>query len=263
MPTYALLGATGATGSAILRCLNSEPPSELKLNIFIRSKSKLLASFPKLQTTSPFPINTFEGPITDKTALKSSLKDADVVFMCIATNDSAPGTSIALDTASAVVESLESLRQLQSSAYKTPTILQLRSTSLNKNINGGFGGFMARFCFHYVYADLERTFELYEAKAKEAPGLLHHIAVDPPSLHDADGTERTGYKLLKPEQQKTEPHATSLSYADLGAAFCEVARRREEFAGQSAVVNATGKVNETWGTLVGYIFRGAKGRVFG
>lgn len=263
MPTYALLGATGATGSAILRYLRSETPSELKLNIFVRSKSKLLASFPQLQTASPFPISIFEGPITDKTALKSCLENADVIFMCIATNDSAPGTSIALDTASAVVESLESLRQSQISTYKTPSILQLRSTSLNKNINGGIGGYGARFCFHYVYADLERACEFYEDRAKKTPGLLDLIAVDPPSLHDAEGTERTGYRISTPEHQSTEPTPTSLSYADLGAAFCEVATRRGEFAGQSAVVIATGKVNETWGTLVGYIFRGAKGRLFG
>jgi len=210
-----------------------------------------------------FQSTSSKGPITDKTTLKSCLEDADVVFMCIATNDSAPGTSIALDIASAVVESLESLRQMQISTYKTPTILQLRTTSLNKNINSGVAGYIAHFCLYHIYADLERACELYEAKAKEVPGLLDYIAVDPPDLHDANGTERTGYKILTPEQQRTEPYPTSLGYADLGAAFCEVARRREEFAGQSAVVTATGNVNKTWGTLAGYLFRGARGMIFG
>lgn len=263
MPTYALLGATGATGSAVLRCLLSDKPSELKLNVFVRSKSKLLASFPQLQTTSPFPIDIFEGSITDKSALKSCLEDADVVFMCIATNDSAPGMSIALDTARAIVASLEVLREDQASTYKTPTILQNRSSSLNPNVNWGATAYIVHFCFYHVYADLKRAGDLYRSKAKETPDLLGYVFIDPPSLHDANGTERTGFKLLAPEQQKTEPYSTSLSYADLGAAFCEVAQRREEFAGQSAVVSATGKVNETWGTLVSYILRGARGRFFG
>ncbi|KAI9747616.1 MAG: hypothetical protein M4579_007429 [Chaenotheca gracillima] len=263
MPTYALLGATGATGSAILRCLLAEPPSQLKLNILVRSKSKLLSSFPELQKSSPFPIDVFEGPITDKTTLQSCLQDVDVIFMCIATNFSAPDTSIALDSAIAVVESLESLRQTQGSTYKTPMILQLRSVSLNKNINGGVGGSVIYFCLYYVYSDLERACELYEAKAKAAPGLFEYISVDPPDLHDPNGTERTGHKLLTPEQQKTGAYPTSLSYSDLGGAFCEVARRTEEFAGESAMVTGTGKVNLTWGTLLGYIFQGLKSRVFG
>jgi hypothetical protein len=54
-----------------------------------------------------------------------------------------------------------------------------------------------------------------------------------------------------------------LSYADLGAAFCEVAERRDEFAGKAVAVTATGTVNQTWRTLVGFMATGAKGRIWG
>ena len=262
MPIYALLGATGATGSAILRCLLSQTPTSLKLNIFVRSKGKLLRSFPQLQALPAFSINIIEAPITDRAALQQCLKDTDVIFMCIATNNSKPGTSISYDTASAIIESLSALRQNHNSTYKTPTIFQLRSASLNTNISIS-GKVIAHFCFYYVYADLEHACTLYESKAKELPGLLEYVFVDPPAIHDAGGTERTGHRLLTPEMQKTEPYSTSLSYADLGAAFCEVAERREEFLGQSVLVSATGKVKETWGVLFGYLFQGARGRLFG
>ena len=52
-------------------------------------------------------------------------------------------------------------------------------------------------------------------------------------------------------------------YADLGAAFCEVAERRAEFREQAVLVSSVGKVTETWGILAGYLSRGAKGRVWG
>ena len=49
MPTYTLLGATGSTGSAILRCLLSQPPRDLTLKVLVRTKSKLLTLFPGLE----------------------------------------------------------------------------------------------------------------------------------------------------------------------------------------------------------------------
>lgn len=39
MPIYTLLGATGSTGTAIVRNLLNNPPQDLKLNISVRSKS--------------------------------------------------------------------------------------------------------------------------------------------------------------------------------------------------------------------------------
>jgi len=60
-----------------------------------------------------------------------------------------------------------------------------------------------------------------------------------------------------------ETQAPALSYADLGAAFCEVAERRDEFVGKAVGVTATGPVNHTVGTLVGYMAVGVKGRIWG
>lgn len=235
----------------------------MKLNIYIRSKAKLLKSFLQLQNASTFPLNIIEGSMTDQAALQKRLKDSDVIFVCIATNNSAPGTSVSYDTASAIIDALSALRQSQNTTYKTPTILQLRSARLNTNLSRARSRFL-HFCLYHVYTDLEHACTLFETKANDLPGLFDYVFVDPPALHDADGTERTGHRLSTPEMQRgTEPYSKPLSYADLGAAFCEVAERREEFLGQSVLVSATGKVKETWGVLLGYLFRGAKGRLFG
>lgn len=87
---------------------------------------------------------------------------------------------------------------------------------------------------------------------------MDYIFIDPPSIHDADGTTPTGYKLVLNEKQ--DP---ALSYAHLGAAFCEVAERRVEFGGKAVGVTATGTVNQTMGTLFGYMATGVKGRIWG
>lgn len=136
MPTYSLLGATGATGSAILRCLIAEASPKLKLNIFVRSKEKLLKSFPDLQQTSSISIDVTEGTGTDTAALRTCLRDSEVVFMCIATNESIPNTSVSYDTASAIVDSLKMLREEKDDAFKKPTLLQLRTAGLNPDMDG-------------------------------------------------------------------------------------------------------------------------------
>ncbi|KAK4543226.1 hypothetical protein LTR36_005776 [Oleoguttula mirabilis] len=264
MPTYALLGATGATGSAILRCLLEQPPKDLALNILVRNKAKLDKAFPLLQTTEAFAIDVTEGTPSDGAALQRSLKGASVVFMCIATNVSTRGVSLSYDTTRAIIDALEALREEQGTSYIKPTILQLRTASLNEvfiahhSWQQRFGCTAASFCLHYVYSDLDRAAKLLQSSAASMPECLDYVFVDPPALHDADGTTRTGYELVM-KGEGTD----GVSYADLGAAFCEIAEKREKFLGQGVGVSATGKVNETWGVLIGYLSGGVKARFFG
>jgi len=261
MPTYALLGATGSTGSAILRCLLSQPPEHLTLNLFVRSRSKLHKAFPDLESTTAFKTNIIEGIPSDATATQECLKDVDVVMACIGANESTRGMSIIYDTTAAIINALQVHQRTRGSAYKTPTLIQLRSASLNPIFSAALpwiGRNMASFCFYYVYEDLARAGKLLASAVADSPELSRYIFVDPPSIHDADGRTPTGHKLILDGKQ--EP---ALSYADLGAAFCEVAERREEFAGKAVGVTATGHVNLTWGTLVGYMGTGAKSRIWG
>ena len=259
MPTYALLGATGSTGSAVLRCLLSEPPQDVNLNILVRSKTKLLNAFPKLEKTAAPRTQIIESNSTDHVALEICLNDADVVFMCVGSNESKPGTTLSHDTASAVIDTLRKLRKLRGDKYKIPTIIQLRTASLNPALARQAPRVVRRmvsFCLHYNYADIKRACALYESAAMES--LLDYIFVDPPTIHDAEGTQRTGYKLISTETQET-----ALSYADLGAAICEIATRGPELRNQPVGVTATGNVKATWGILAGYLVGGAKYRIAG
>jgi hypothetical protein len=259
MPTYALLGATGSAGSAVLRCLLSEPPKHLKLNILVRSKSKLLKAFPKLEETSSLRIRIVEGTSTDTAALEPCLENAAVLFMCVGQNESKRGSTLSYDTAAAIIDTLKNLRKLQGSEYRTPTTLQLRTASLNPALARQVPWLVHKIvssCLHYNYADIKRACNLYESAAEES--LLDYIFVDPPTIHDADGTTRTGYKLILTEKQET-----ALSYTDLGAALCEIAERAAEFRNQAVGVTATSKVKATWGVLAGYLVGGARNRIMG
>ena len=131
MPTYALLGATGSTGSAILRSLIAQPPKDLTVNIFVRSKSKLDKSFPDLENASAFKSNIIEGVPSDANALQQCLKDVDVIFGCIGTNIGTPGMSLIYDTITSVIDALKTHRSTRRTSYKPPTVIQLRSASLN------------------------------------------------------------------------------------------------------------------------------------
>lgn len=268
---WALFGATGATGSSVLRSLLRAPPAGVQLNIQVRSKPKLLTTFPVLEKealAAGLPISIIEGDATDALVLDECLEGAEVIIMCIGQNGSHKGTTLYSDTAAAVVSSLRRLRyqhqKLGTDNYRAPTIVQLRSASLNKALARQVPKVvhkMVSFCLHHSYMDLERACNLYAAaaaeKAERGEALLHYVFVDPPTIHDAEGRDRTGYKLIGSEKQET-----ALSYADLGEAMVEVGQRAAELRGQAVGVSATGHVKETWDVLGGYLMSGAKGRIW-
>ena len=255
------MGATGSTGSAVLHSLLAKPPLDLKLHILVRSKTKLLAAFPDIEKTEAFNIRIIEGNSTDGAALQRALDGAVIAFMCVADNYSKPGLSIVADTAVAMIDTLKILRLRRGDMYRPVTIVQLRSASLNPPLRAQVPGFVSSivwFCLHYIYTDLMQACYIYQKTATDAPGLLDYIFIDPPTLHDTTGTVPTGYELISTEKQRT-----ALSFADLGAAFCEVAMRKGEFRRRAVGVTALGKVNEHWSTLLGYLVIGGRNRVLG
>jgi len=260
MPTHALLGATGATGRAIVRYLLSSPPKgkDFHLKIFIRARDKLLRLFPDLESTTAFKITITEAPLTDTAALQKCLQGADVIHMCIAANESRPDTSIATDSANAVIEALDGVRNTKGSSYVKPTVLVLRAMPVNPALAGEAPGLIhgaLMWILHYCYADHRRASALYHTAADH--GVLEVIFVDPPALHDSESAERTGYEL------KLEgPMGGSLNYADLGAAFVEIADRRSEFAAKGVGVAGTGHIRAQWGVLLGYQWEALKARAW-
>lgn len=263
MPTHALLGATGGTGAAVLRALLAAPPTNLNIKILVRSKSKLLTAFPNLEKTQSAKISIIEAPITDYAALQSCLSGAEVVHMCIATNEAKYGTRIAQYMAEAIISSLAQLRKDQGPKYIKPTILVLRSETLNPvhaQDSGKLVYPIVSFTLHYLYDDLDKAAKLYTAAAAENSGFFDYIFVDPPALHDTVGAECTGHELLVDGSKR---QSASLNYSDLGAAYVELAERRGEYNGKSVAISATGAVREQWSVLLWYNLQGLKARLWG
>jgi oxidoreductase AflX len=271
MPKYALLGATGGTGGAILRSLIRQPPADLSLKILVRNKSKLAKMFPSIASASPpFPVEIIEGTPGNSTALQQTLEDVDAIFQCIASNDAAPGVRLCQDTVDQIISALEEIRKRKGQEYKTPTTILLRSHSVNQHYLKHHANWLLvsiiKFILYHSYEDLERATEKLERASSSGPSspnpslppLLHHIHIDPGALHDPDGVEPTGHELLI-----TEKPAPEINYADLGAAMVEVAERREQFRGVAVMPSATGQVRETWHLLRGFLLRGLYGRIFG
>ncbi len=267
MTTYALLGATGATGSSVLRCLIANPPPDLhRLNILVRSKEKLLQAFPYVLSShaSSLQIHVFEGNSTSAADLTPCLANASTIFMCIGQNGSPPGTVLLTSTVTATIAVLTQLRDAQDSgkekpSYQPPAILHLRSASLNPPLAAQVPRLVHKtvlFCLHHAYTDLSRACALYPPAA--AAGILNYVFIDPPTMHDPRSVTPTGYALLLNGREK---QALALSYADLGAAMCEAAQRAAELEGKAVGVSATGRVREEWGVLLGYLVGGALGRV--
>ncbi|KAK4679816.1 hypothetical protein QC764_207420 [Podospora pseudoanserina] len=260
MSTYALLGATGATGTSILHHLLQNPPQDLiQLNILVRSKPKLLQTFPTLLSSRPpppFKIHIFEGTSTSPHSLTPCLTSATTILNCVGTNASNPGTTLHSATASAIISSLTTISLTNKSHYQPPTILQLRTASLNPALSSQVPKLVhsvVSFCLHNSYSDLEEACNLYIPASRN--GLLNYILIDPPTLHESPPT---GYSLITRADEKQD---VALSYADLGAAMCELATTRERLHGKAVGVTARGKVREKWMPLMGFLVKGAMGRV--
>lgn len=157
MPTYALLGATGSTGAAVIRPLLRSSPPHSTLNLFVRSSSKLRQMFPGLESNVDLSVQVFDGSTSDMGTLQACLENVDLIFACIGSNYSTYGQTTTQDTATAVIDALEAIRVSASDkqTWKAPTVIQLRSDSLNATLSGHFapwyGRIMADFCFYYNF----------------------------------------------------------------------------------------------------------------
>jgi putative NADH-flavin reductase len=247
MPTYAILGATGGTGSAVLRHLATRSVSSLTLNLFVRSKKKLSSIHPSVLDNSNIVI--FEGGINDSAVLTRCLHDASIIFSCIATNESVPGQSIALDTAKAIVSALQHLQQADPQDYRPPTVVMLSAGALNPQFSKDipvFFKYLLDTALSYAYDDLRRAEAFYKSLAQD--GLLNVIIAQPPAIMAGDVP--TGHGL------STTRATRVVSYADLGLGMIEMAERGDEFVGKCVTVNATGKVKENWGPNLRTLVKG-------
>ncbi len=259
MPTYALLGATGSTGSAVLNHLLTHPSPALTLNLYVRSASKLYRLHPSLSPTPPKQptINIFEGTLETPEILAQALKGADVIFLCIAENANIPGMSVATDAAKAIIRACEGLKSKEEKGggYKAPTVVVLSSSSVNPKLASATPRAVKRMlemALNWAYADLRRAEGLYRSlhdssgDKKEAE-LLNVIFAQPGALVPAIEKDKpTGHVL------STEKSSRMVSYADLGVGMVEMAEKWEELGlgWRGVSVNATGAVRfDIWNKI--------------
>lgn len=249
MPIYTILGGTGSTGSAVIRSIIASPPADLTLRIFVRSKSKLLNILPELSARPDTKIT--EAEFTDQQALGQCLSDSDAIFSCIATNDSAPDLSIALDTAAAIISALQDVKKKAQGKYVKPVILMLSSASVSKTLDGSppapVKAILDR-ALWFLYEDLRKAESLYRDCRQDDAELLDVIFIQAPGI--MPGTVPTGHEI------STKMGTGVVSFADLGAGMIETAVRREELEWREVSVLATGKVDVDWGPNIKHLLTG-------
>lgn len=209
MPTYAILGASGFTGSSILTLLLKDP--ENCLNVYVRSKLKLLALFPGLEENKS--VRIFDGRLDDIHLIASCISpDVNIVFSVLGLNENIPGIRIAQDGAQAIVAAL-CYPNPNESAKTPPRIVFLSSASINSRIAANESPFILGFvkrAFSYAYEDLA----LAEAYLRLHESWLNVTFVTPGGLVE---DEQKGHVLSLDHSQ------TFLSYPDLAAAMIEIA----------------------------------------
>ncbi|KAL8769400.1 MAG: hypothetical protein Q9209_004628 [Squamulea sp. 1 TL-2023] len=210
MPTYAVLGATGSTGSKVLKLLTQNPQN--KIHVYVRSKSKLLQQAPDVASNPK--VKIFTGNLSDTSIIKSCLEGTDAVFSTVATNDNMPDTHIAQDTAQSIVVALMDIKMADPQA-KLPTIIWLSSASLNEKYHKqgpALLHWLLMRAFSNIYGDLAHA-QRYLALHKK---WLNVVLIQPGGLVE---------DTLHGHELNLEKPADFLSFADLAAGMIEVVEK--------------------------------------
>ncbi|KAK5682252.1 hypothetical protein LTS10_005378 [Elasticomyces elasticus] len=209
MTSYAVLGATGSTGSSLVKVLQQR--QDVSVNTLVRSKAKLYRTIPGIEKDSKFEV--YEGSITDIDVLTDCIRDTRSVFLAVAENTNKPGCTIAQDTATSVLAALERLRH-EKPGCELPLLIVLSSSSISEKLSRDLPKLLHSFLMKgasYIYDDLRKAESLL--RAQETWGVKT-VFIKPGGLvHDA----QKGHEL------STERQQTFLGFLDLAAGMVEVA----------------------------------------
>jgi len=237
--TYAILGATGQTGSEIVQALL---PTKAHLNIYARSLTRLQSRFPSIQSAPN--VTLFIGDLSNAELLASCLSNADVVLSSVAQNRNEPGLSVAQQTALAIIKALEPRRL---SPKTLPTVVFLSSGAVMPDKiaeqNNTFAQRLVHWCIYWVYTDLEKSFELFEAN----PWVPVTIAAASALVH---GTEHD-VKLVDDK----EAASLIISYTDLAKGMIMMGNEGERWHGKHVAmwVNGGKKISGNPAALLRYL----------
>lgn len=215
MPTYAILGATGNCGTALLDHLSRHPTA--KVHAYCRDKAKLLNAIPQLADNKR--VDIFQGSIHDVSLLSRCIKDTHAIFHVVSTNTNVPNCQVGLDTARSIVSALKRLKSESPGGGEakttTPKLVLLSSATIDDHLSRGMSPWFRRLLLtsaSNVYADLRRTEEFLRAEED----TVVTVFVKPGGL-SVDGSER-GCRMDFDEHE-----AGFVSYLDLAAAMIAAA----------------------------------------
>ncbi|MCJ1298539.1 hypothetical protein MMC08_001329 [Hypocenomyce scalaris] len=217
MPSYAILNGTGKTGRCLLSILLESPQNTI--NVYVRSRSRLLALFPELPDNKK--VTIFSGAIDDIALVSSCVSGVDAVFAVVATNENIPGNRIAQDQAQS------RRRVLPPADPRSPDKTRAHPCPDH--------------AFSNLYADLEHA----ERYLRLHHSWLNVVFVQPGGLVE---DERKGHELSLERQKEF------FSNPDLAAGMIELAHDgKYDWKGVSVIPTGKSKV-EWW--LPWYLVKG-------
>ncbi|RAH41252.1 oxidoreductase tpcG [Aspergillus brunneoviolaceus CBS 621.78] len=209
MSTYAILGATGNCGTALIdNLLRTE---NARIHAYCRNKAKLTQKVPAAADSKR--ITVFEGNIYDIDLLAECIRDTRAIFHVVTTNDNVPGCHVGLDTAKSIIAAIEKLKLHGQLRAPLPKIVLLSSGTIDDHLSRHMPWWfrpILRTAASHVYEDLRRT----EAYLRAQEDLVSTIFIKPGGL--AVDAQR-GHEL------NLDHDESFVSYLDLAAGMIEAA----------------------------------------
>jgi hypothetical protein len=224
---YAVIGATGQCGLAIMRLLRAR--EGVKINAYCRNRTKLYRLLPEILDDKR--VSIFEGSITDDELLANCTRDCSAVFLVASTNDNVPGCHISQDLAYSMIRAFKRLRKSNDGMetelrVDIPKLCLLSSSTIDNHLSRHMGTFfrhvLTRSAFH-VYEDLR----LGEEILRREEDWITTIYMKPGGL---SVDVQLGHELSLDEDQ------TFVSYLDVAAGMIEAC---DDTKGQWDMKNVT------------------------
>ncbi|RAL12381.1 oxidoreductase tpcG [Aspergillus homomorphus CBS 101889] len=206
---YAVLGATGNCGTALIQTLLGTSSTN-QVHAYCRNKPKLQQQLPELVADPR--VTIFEGSIHEVALMTACIRGCHAVFLAVSTNDNVPQCRMGTEAATTV---LQALRILHTEQAALPKLVLLSSATLDDQLSQNTAPWVRWILLRsasHVYADLRRVETLL--RAQQDWGVTT-IFIKPGGL-SVDEVRR-GHRLSLTEEK------SPLSYLDLAAAMIEAA----------------------------------------
>lgn len=235
MTSFAILGATGNCGTAILELLLQTTDARIKA--YCRNKDKLFRLVPAAADNSR--VEVFTGSILDADLLGKAMYGCKAVFLTATTNDNVPGCHISQDLAQTVIKALQNWKTENKQHPPMPKLVLLSSATIDPWIsrkNPWVNAIVRRSAWH-VYRDLELAEELL----RKNEDWVSCVYIKPGGL---SVDIQRGHRLTLDDEE------SFVSYLDIAAGMIETAMDNDGRWDNKnvGVVNAGGKAKFPSGT---------------